>query len=216
MKRIQFRTLSATIILLCLVLCPIAIQAGEGHLVKKVIDGDTLLLSDGRFVRYIGINTPEIAHKDKRAEPFGVAATAYNAELVGSGRVKLEYDRQKYDHYGRLLAYVYNEKGVLVNRAILAAGMAYCLYKKPNLRYTEELLDTQIEAMNAARGIWTKLGRAGGSVIGNQRSRRFHRLDCRNARKMSAKNKIRFPTQWQAFRKGYSPAKNCLGGMPLR
>ena len=201
--------------LLYLVLLPAGIHAGEWHRVKAVIDGDTLLLTDGRFVRYIGINTPEIAHKDKSGEPFGEAATRYNAALVAAGWVQLEYDRQKHDHYGRLLAYVYTEKGVMVNRAMIAAGMAYCLYKTPNLRYTGELLDAQIKAMNAARGIWTKLGRAGGSVIGNKRSRRFHRPDCRNARKMSRKNKTYFTTQWQAFRKGYSPGKNCLGGMPF-
>ncbi len=166
-------------------------------------------------MRYIGINTPEIARKDKPGEPFGEAATRHNKALVAAGRVRLEYDRQKYDHYGRLLAYVYNEKGDMVNRAMVAAGMAYCLYKKPNLRYTGELLDTQIKAMNASRGIWRQLGRAGGQVLGNKRSRRFHRLDCPNARKMSRKNKTYFTTPWQAFRKGYSPGKNCLGGMPV-
>ncbi len=207
--------LAAGILLLYLVFLPVGIHAGEWHRVKAVIDGDTLLLADNRFVRYIGINSPEIAHKDKPGEPFGEAATRHNIKLIGSGRVQLEVDRQKYDHYGRLLAYVYNEQGVMVNRAMIAAGMAYCLYKKPNLRYTEDLLDTQRKAMNAAMGIWMKLGRAGGSVIANKRSRRFHRLDCRNARKMSRKNKTRFSTQWQAFRNGYSPGKNCLGGMPI-
>jgi micrococcal nuclease len=205
----------AIIIVLCITLFSVPIYAGEWYRVKAVIDGDTLLLTDGRFVRYIGINTPEIAHKDKPGEPFGEAATRYNAELVGTGRVQLEYDRQKNDHYGRLLAYVYTEKGVLVNRALIAAGMAYCLYKTPNLRYTGELLNTQIKAMNGARGIWPQLGRAGGQVLGNKRSRRFHRPDCPNARKMSRKNKTYFNTQWQAFRKGYAPGKNCLGGMPL-
>jgi micrococcal nuclease len=215
LKSIQNRFHKAVAIFFCIVLLPVVIHADEWYRVKAVIDGDTLLLTDGRFVRYIGINTPEIAHKDKPGEPFGEAATRYNAELVGTGRVQLEYDRQKNDHYGRLLAYVYTEKGVLVNRALIAAGMAYCLYKTPNLRYTGELLDSQIKAMNAARGFWTRLGRTEGRAIGNKRSRRFHRLDCRNALKMSSKNKIHFSTQWQAFRKGYSPGKNCLGGMPL-
>lgn len=203
------------IIVLCVTISAVIIYAEEGYRVKAVIDGDTLLLADGRFVRYIGINTPEIAHKDKPGEPFGEAATRYNAALVGTGRVLLEYDRHKHDHYGRLLAYVYNEKGVMVNQAMIAAGLAYCLYKKPNLRYTGKLLDTQIKAMNTAKGIWMTLGRAGGSVIGNKRSRRFHRPNCPNARKMSRKNKVYFATQWQAFRKGYSPGKNCLGGMPV-
>ena len=211
----KHKILSASIVLFSIVFLSTTLNAGEWYRVKAVIDGDTLLLPDGRFVRYIGINTPEIAHKDKPGEPFGEAATRYNAELVAAGRVQLEYDRQKNDHYGRLLAYVYTEKGVMVNRAMIAAGMAYCLYKTPNLRYTGELLDTQIKAMNAARGIWTQLGRAGGQVIGNKRSRRFHRPGCPNARKMLRKNKTYFTTQWQAFRKGYSPGKNCLGGMPV-
>ena len=168
-KNNKNRLAAAVIIVLCVTLSSVMIHAGEWHRVKAVIDGDTLLLTDGRCVRYIGINTPEIAHKEKPGE----AATRYNAELVGTGRVQLEYDRHKHDHYGRLLAYVYTEKGVMVNQALIAAGMAYCLYKTPNLRYTGELLDAQIKAMNAARGIWAKLGRAGGSVIGNKRSRRF-------------------------------------------
>lgn len=215
MKKYHKRLAAATLTLLCGILFSAGIRAEEWHRVKRVIDGDTLLLADGRFVRYIGINSPEITHKERPGEPFGEAAAHCNAELVGRGRVQLEYDRQKYDHYGRLLAYVYNEKGVMVNRAMIAAGMAYCLYKKPNLRYTGELLDTQIKAMNAARGFWRTLGRAGGSVVGNKRSRRFHRVNCRNARKMSDKNKIRFATQWQAFKRGYAPGKNCLGGMPI-
>jgi len=196
-------------------LSPVANHAGGWHRVKAVTDGDTLLLADGRFVRYIGINAPEIAHKDEPGEPFGEAATRHNAQLTGSGRVRLEFDRQKYDHYGRLLAYVYNENGAMLNREMIAAGLAYCLYKTPNLRYTEALLASQIHAMNSARGIWVQLGQAGGQVVGNKRSRRFHRLDCRSASKMSRKNNIHFPNQWQAFRQGYSPGKNCLGGMPV-
>jgi len=215
LKNNNARLTAAGLLFFCLTLFSGVIQAGDWVKAKAAIDGDTLLLTDGRFVRYIGINAPEIAHHDKPGEPFGKASAAYNAHLIGNGRVQLEYDRQKYDHYGRLLAYVYNTEGVLVNRAMVAAGMAYCLYKKPNLRYTKALLEDQIKAMNASKGIWPKLGQTGGGVLGNRRSRRFHLPDCRNARKMSRKNKTRFSTQWQAFRNGYSPGKNCLGGMPM-
>ena len=189
----------------------------EWHRIKAVIDGDTLLLSNGRFVRYIGINAPEIAipSRKKPGEPFGEAASSYNADLVGRGRVRLEYDRQKAGHYGRLLAYVYNEKGIFINQAMISAGMAYCLYKKPNLKHFDKLMVAQIKAMKASKGIWMKLGRTGGAVTGNRRSKRFHRPDCPNASRMSAKNRVRFVTQWQAFKKGYSPAKGCLGGMPV-
>jgi len=189
--------------------------AAEWQRVIAVIDGDTLLLGNGRFVRYIGINTPEIEHHDKPGEPYGDAAARYNARLIGRQRVRLEYDRQKTDHYGRLLAYVYTENGILLNRAMLAAGMAYYLYKPPNLRYAEDFLDAQIKAMNASKGIWMRLGRTGGQALGNKRSRRFHQPDCRNARKMSRKNRIHLSSHWQAFKKGYAPARRCLGGMPL-
>lgn len=49
-------------------------SAGEWVKVKRVNDGDTVQLSDGRFVRYIGINTPEINHERNTAEPFGFEA----------------------------------------------------------------------------------------------------------------------------------------------
>ncbi len=215
MRILWNRCIVAAAVFVFLTYIPPAVCAGERHRVKAVIDGDTLLLTDGRFVRYIGINAPEIAHKNKPAEPFGAAATRRNAELIGSGRVYLEYDRQGFDRYGRLLAYVYNDKGILVNQAMLSSGMAYCLFKSPNLRHFQGLLETQLIAMHGTKGIWGPLSRRGGRVVGNKRSKRFHRLDCRNARKISPKNKTHFTTQWQAFRSGYSPGKNCMGGMPV-
>ncbi len=69
-------------LLICL-LSP-AVQAAEMVSVKWVDDGDTILLADGRRVRYIGINAPEVAHPEKgqAAEPFGEAA--YEAEQISS------------------------------------------------------------------------------------------------------------------------------------
>jgi micrococcal nuclease len=214
-QKINNKTIATGVVFFSLVFLPAMLQAGDWYRVKAVIDGDTILLQDGRFVRYIGINAPEIAHADKKGEPFGDPSTRYNSRLVRSGRVRLEFDRQKYDRYDRLLAYVYNESGVMINRAMIESGMASCLYKAPNIRYEKELLEAQMGAMNASKGIWKLLGRAGGIVIGNKRSKRFHRVDCRNAKKMSKKNRVRISTQWQAFKRGYSPGKNCLGGMPV-
>ncbi len=211
----KHKILSVSILLFSIVFFSATLNAEEWYRVKAVIDGDTILLQDGRFVRYIGINAPEIAHKEKPGEPFGNLSTRSNARLIRGGRVRLEFDRKKYDRYDRLLAYVYSESGTMVNRAMIVEGMAYCLYIAPNSRYEKELLEAQQGAMNTSRGIWKLLGRAGGIVIGNKRSKRFHRVDCRNAKKMSKKNRIRISTQWQAFKRGYSPGKNCFGGMPV-
>jgi len=215
MTNYRVHQLCVTAVFLIALFFPTTLLSAQWQLVKAVIDGDTLLLGNDRFVRYIGINAPEIKHRDKPGEPYGDAAARYNADLIGGQRVRLEYDRQKTDHYGRLLAYVYTEGGVMLNHAMLAAGMAYYLYKPPNLRYREEFMAAQVNAMNASKGIWIQLGRTGGRVLGNKRSRRFHRPHCRNALKMSRKNRTYISSHWQAFKKGYAPGKNCLGGMPV-
>lgn len=69
--------------------------------VKKVYDGDTVLLSDGRKIRYLGINTPEWQ------EPFYLKAKKLNESLVMGKDVRLEFDKERVDKFSRLLAYVY-------------------------------------------------------------------------------------------------------------
>ena len=63
--------------------------AHEWFHVKWVNDGDTILLADGRHVRYIGINAPEIDHENKKAEVFGYEAKKYNQTLVLYKMVRL-------------------------------------------------------------------------------------------------------------------------------
>ncbi|MBW2406005.1 MAG: thermonuclease family protein [Deltaproteobacteria bacterium] len=82
---------------------------------KWVHDGDTIVLTDGRYVRYIGINAPEIAHDNHKAEAFGYEAKNYNKSLVRSKTVRLEFDKEKYDRHGRLLAYVFLLNGTFIN-----------------------------------------------------------------------------------------------------
>ncbi|MES0396950.1 MAG: thermonuclease family protein, partial [Syntrophobacteria bacterium] len=50
--------------------------------VHWVDDGDTIVVAGGERVRYLGINTPEVAHKDEPGEPFGDEAKAFNKKLV--------------------------------------------------------------------------------------------------------------------------------------
>jgi hypothetical protein len=84
--------------LLSILLISAAASAQQWFRVKWVIDGDTIVLDDGRHVRYIGINAPEIAHdahfigskqKPRKAEPFGDAAKKYNQFLRPSEAVFL-------------------------------------------------------------------------------------------------------------------------------
>jgi micrococcal nuclease len=129
-----------------------------------VVDGDTIELRDGRLVRYIGIDTPEVRRRVgsqwvEDPEPFGLAATEANRRLVEDRAVRLEYDIQRTDRYGRLLAYVYvtlpNGSEVMVNERLAAEGMAQPLTIPPNVEYAERFRAHAAEARRDKRGLWS-------------------------------------------------------------
>jgi len=203
---------------ICLVLFMCAMQpawadtgAGQWIKVRWVDDGDTIVLVDGRRVRYIGINAPEIDHAqyDQKAEPFGYEALRFNKSLVFRKQIRLELDKEKFDQYDRLLAYVFLPNGTFVNLALVQSGYAFYLSRKPNDRYDKQFLKAQREAMKAEKEIWRHWQEVGESYLGNRRSKRFHLKTCPFAQKISRKNRIYFSKRWDAFWAGYAPAKRC-------
>lgn len=181
--------------------------------VRWVADGDTIVLTDGRHVRYIGIDTPEVSHENRRAEPMGEAAKAFNRKLLQGKRMRLETGRETKDHYGRTLAYVVREDGLFVNAELLRQGFAHVLYQFPNTERAGELLAAQRDAMAQGRGIWQRISkkeRPSHAYLGNRRSKRFHIHDCPQGNRMSARNRIWLKNQWAAFWEGYAPAKGCI------
>jgi micrococcal nuclease len=115
--------------------------------VERVTDGDTIQLTDGRKVRYIGINTPE------RDQPYYSDAAALNRTLVAGKAVQLELDTTPTDQYGRTLAYVWVE-GIMVNLEIVRQGYANAFTVPPNVRYAAQLQQAEQEAREAERGLW--------------------------------------------------------------
>ncbi|MGE5259028.1 MAG: thermonuclease family protein [Hyphomicrobiales bacterium] len=194
--------------------------AGEQVAVKRVVDGDTIELTDGLLVRYIGVNAPEINHERHTAEPFGLEARMRNDELVGGRRIRLELDAERLYAYGRTLAYVFLPDGSMVNEQLLRSGLSYCLYKLPNVKYEGRLLKAQREAMRARIGLWSGWRETGttGGYVGNRNSRRFHLSSCPEVKRISPQNRIRFSSRWDAFWSGYAPSKECLpeGAIPSR
>jgi micrococcal nuclease len=185
--------------------------AGQWLKVRWVDDGDTIVLVDGRRVRYIGMNAPEIDHPkyDRKAEPFGYEALRFNKSLVFRKQIRLELDQEKFDRYDRLLAYVFLSNGIFVNLELIRSGCAFYLARKPNDRYDKQLLKAQREAMTAEKGMWRHWQEAGEGYIGNRRSRRFHLKQCPFGQKISRKNRVYFSKRWDAFWAGYAPAKRC-------
>lgn len=143
-------------------------QAPEAvYYVERVVDGDTLKLSGGERVRLIGVDTPEVHYSDKllrdakrqnkdiRAiQELGRKASEFTKKLCGGKKVRLEFDVEKRDKYGRLLAYVYLEDGTFVNAKIMEEGYGQVMTIPPNVKYADLFLRLQRQARDGNKGLW--------------------------------------------------------------
>jgi micrococcal nuclease len=144
-------------------------HAGSAR-VLRVIDGDTIEVSiEGaeEDVRYIGVDTPETVKPGAPVECYGPQASAANHRLVEGHMVRLVFDRERRDAYGRLLAYVYiragaeasgargePEKPRFVNAALVRGGFARTLEIAPNTAHAPELRHLEARSGRAGRGLW--------------------------------------------------------------
>ncbi len=135
-------------------LCPAFAYQDHG-VVRQIFDGDTLELSDGRRVRLLGINTPELGHDDRPSEPFAEPAKTFLQSLAPPGtRVRLRLDAERHDRYGRLLAHVFLTNGANAQAALLTAGLAMTLVMPPN-EWNHRCYDNLEDAARIdGRGIW--------------------------------------------------------------
>jgi micrococcal nuclease len=128
--------------------------------VTRVVDGDTVEVSVGGVtedVRYIGIDTPESVVPDQPVECFGERAGRFNARLVDGEEVRLVFDAERRDQYGRLLAYVYLGDE-LVNAELVRRGFARTLTIPPNTEHADLFARLAQAAGNAGRGLWGACG----------------------------------------------------------
>ena len=173
-------------------------QAGVLGRVEQVVDGDTIKVHLGgrlETVRYIGVDTPETVHPVRGVEPYGKEASRFNASLVEGKMVRLEFDVERRDRYGRLLAYVYVDT-LFVNAELLRQGYAQLMTIPPNVRHVDEFVRLQRDAREAGRGLWglvsTRVDTPGANRSANSRmepqtvnvfvtrtGKKYHRAGCR-------------------------------------
>jgi micrococcal nuclease len=178
--------------------------------VERVIDGDSLVLAGGARVRVLGIDAPEMERDGQPADFLAHKAKAVLSDLTLTRQVALEYDRLRYDHYGRLLAYLFLPDHALVNADLVRQGLARVYFIAPNMRYWEVLLAAQQEAIEAQRGIWQKLLKQDEPCyLGNKTTFRLHRPKCPLAARMAKANQMRFTSLKDAYLRGYSPCRSC-------
>jgi micrococcal nuclease len=127
--------------------------------VSRVVDGDTIEVSpavDGNEeVRLIGIDTPETKDPSEEVEPLGPEASAFATDALMGQSVGLEFDVEKEDQYGWLLAYVWlRSGGEMFNEVLVEAGLAQAYPYDPNTRYERRFVAAQEQARAAGLGIW--------------------------------------------------------------
>lgn len=119
------------------------------------MDGDTVRLTDGRHIRVLGINTPELGHDGEPDHRYAKdARQAVEEFLGGNGQVSLVYDRQRVDRYHRHLAHVYRGDGANLESHLLSKGLAYPVAIPPNLSLAACLWRLAQEAERARIGVW--------------------------------------------------------------
>lgn len=126
----------------------------QTYVVERAIDGDTLLLTNGERLRLLGVDTPETVHPSHPVELLGPEASQFTKRMAEGRTVRLGFDKERRDRYGRLLAYVY-VGGLMLNEELIRAGLSEAQLQYP---YSDAMKRrfrrAEDEARQARRGIW--------------------------------------------------------------
>jgi endonuclease YncB( thermonuclease family) len=134
------------------------------YYVARVIDGDSLILGNGARVRLLGVDAPETHFSprgDGEDKPFALAAMRFTEVAVKGRKVRLQFDKERIDKYGRFLAYVWyvdhpSGEELLLNEELIRAGLAKALLKYSySERMKRRFRAVEQEARGASRGIWS-------------------------------------------------------------
>ena len=132
-------------------------QITETAKVRHVYDGDTLWLADGRKIRLIGINTPEMARENRPAEPFAIDAKNALIMLLKTRNnlVGLSYGPEREDKYQRTLAHLYLTDGRSIQAQLLRAGLATAYTTPPNDTKSQCYRRAESVARKQKSGLWS-------------------------------------------------------------
>lgn len=140
-------------------LVPAKIPTGT-YQVIEFNDGDTIVVDMGGYsetIRFIGVDTPETHDPRKPIQCFGYAASEFTKNLIGDGPVRLEADptNSNRDRYDRLLRYIYNDDGVLVNGEIIRQGYGFAYTSFP-FQHSQQFKDYERQARAQNLGLWNE------------------------------------------------------------
>ena len=126
-----------------------------------IFDGDTIEvvfadpppgIQKEESIRLLGINTPELNARDP--ESFAQEAQQFVAEQTADSVVYLAFDSKWRGSFGRLLAYVFNSQGLLLNAELLSSGLA-TLYSGEPCHFHQYFVTLEVAARTESKGMWT-------------------------------------------------------------
>jgi micrococcal nuclease len=131
----------------------------EVVVLERIVDGDTVVLTDGRTVRITGIDTPETKHPEIGVECYGPEATRYAEDVLAGAEIRLEPDGGS-DRYGRTLGHLwYRAPDDWVNYGLAAVTAGYAdLYRAADHQHRATFEAAQRDARGARRGMWAACG----------------------------------------------------------
>ena len=205
-------------------------QAYEKAKVLYAADGDTIWVDiDGKEekIRFVGINTPELARDEKPAEFMAEEAKNFTSNTLRDKEIYLEKDIIDRDKYDRMLRYIWLEKPVAnpakedieektLNGILVKEGYAYSNYYKPDIKYQKHLDNIEKSAQDKGLGIWSDptnpiiskedLGE-NYLIKGNKNSKLYHLPEWDSYDTVKEKNAVYFETEKEAKDAGFRPAK---------
>ena len=133
---------------------------GERVVVTRVVDGDTIEISSGKTVRFIGIDTPETVDPRRSVGCFGKEASNKTKDLLSGRQIILQKDVSETDKYRRLLRYIFlplpDGRILFVNDYMVREGYAKALTYPPDVKYNEQFRQAEREAREGNRGLWER------------------------------------------------------------
>jgi endonuclease YncB( thermonuclease family) len=136
--------------------CP-ASHYDESAAVRSVHDGDTIKLEDGRKIRLIGINAPELARDSQPEQAFASDARDQLRRLIASSnhKVKLVYGHERLDRYKRTLAHLFLPDNQNLQVELLKRGLATANVYPPNVAFSDCYQKVEQAARCQSVGLWS-------------------------------------------------------------
>lgn len=177
--------------------------------VKRVVDGDTVILERLGRARLIGVDAPESVRPDYPVEYFGREAAEFARKSLDGQDVTVGFGEERIDSHDRHLVYLYLPDGTFFNAQLIKLGYAFAYTRFP-FRFKSEFLEHEDEARHTGQGMWVGSGwaKSGSAFHGNRVSRVYHSPSCEHFNCASCT--IVLESRVKAESKGFRPHERCV------